>query len=128
MALPNIFYRDLSLDPTVDSMGDISTVTNLDSIKQSLIMMLNTAKGTRIFLPDYGCRVKGFLFEPFDQNTATQIGTEIQETIKNYEPRVDIISINVNMLNQTTTYEIQVTYRVVNTQITDSFKITLDKL
>lgn len=124
----DIYYDDLSLDPKINSVGDISTVINKDSVRQSLQMITSTAKGSRLFLPDYGCRIKGFLFEPFDESTAKQIGNELQETIQNHEPRVEILNINVNMDWQTTTYNIVVAYRLTNTQIVDSINVTLEKI
>lgn len=123
-----IFYRDLPLNPTVTSQGDISDVTNRDSIKQALKMLLNTGRGSRIFLPEYGCRVRGFLFEPFDTHTAQRLGTEITEAIKNYEPRVEILSVNVEMEMAAASYNVDVLYRIVNTQVVDSYQVSLEKL
>jgi len=123
-----IFFRDLPLDPTVNSEGDLSSVTNRDCIKQSLKMMLNTAKGTRIFNSDYGCRVRAFLFEPFDNSTAQRIGNELEESIKNYEQRIQLLNINVDMILSTTSYEVAIVYRIANTQAVDSLKITLERL
>jgi phage baseplate assembly protein W len=123
-----IFYRDLSLNPTVNSEGDIATVTNRDSIKQALKMLLNTGKGSRIFMPDYGCRIRGFLFEMFDETTAKRLGNEIQETIKNYEPRVEILNVTVDMLFASSSYDVSVLYRIVNTNVVDSYKVSLEKL
>lgn len=123
-----IFYRDLPLDPTTNSEGDISSVTNKESIKQSLRMIIDTARGSRIFAPDYGCRIKAFLFEPFDETTANRIGQELEETLKNYEPRVQILSINVGMVLKNSSYDVSVVYRIVNTQVIDGFKVSLEKL
>lgn len=123
-----IFYRDLPLDPTTNSEGDISSVTNKESIKQSLRMIINTARGSRVFAPDYGCRIKAFLFEPFDETTANRIGQELEETIKNYESRVQILSINVGMVLKNSSYDVSLVYRIVNTQVIDAFKISLEKL
>ena len=129
MALPpKTFYEDLPLDPTINSKGDISTVTNLDAIKQSLRMIIETAAGTRIFLPNYGAKVKAFLFEPFDQSTATQIGTQIEESINNYEQRIQLLSVNVIMVQATTSYNVSITYLVLNQQQVDTLQITLGKL
>jgi phage baseplate assembly protein W len=123
-----IFFRDLPLDPSVNSEGDLSSVTNRESIKQSLRMMLNTGKGTRIFMPDYGCRIRGFLFEPFDSTTARRMGEEVQEAIKNHEPRIEILNINVDMIVKDNSYEMSVSYRIVNTQVVDALKVTLERL
>jgi phage baseplate assembly protein W len=129
--MPNkkdIYYEDLSLDPIVNSEGDVSTVTNKDSVKQSIYMIVNTARGSRPFMPDYGSRIKGFLFEPFDESTAKRIGLELQETIQNHEPRIEILSINVNMNWKNTQYDAVVVYRLVNTQQLDALNVTLNKL
>lgn len=124
----DIYYQDLSLDPKINSSGDISTVINKDSIKQSIRLLLNTPKGSRIFLPEYGCRVKAFLFEPFDESTAKRLGEEIQEAIQNYEPRIEILNINVNMKWDTTEYTVVMVYRLANTQTLDTLNVTLEKL
>lgn len=123
-----VFYVDLSLNPEVDSTGDISTEINIDAIKQSLRMMLDTTRGSRIFTPEYGARIKGFLFEPFDTSVAERIGLEIKETISNFEPRVSLINVNVEMDFNKTSYDIQVVYRINNTEVIDVFKVTLEKL
>jgi phage baseplate assembly protein W len=123
-----IFFRDLPLDPSVNSEGDISSVTNKESIKQAIRMMINTGRGSRIFLPDYGCRIRGFLFEPFDETTAKRIGQELEETIKNHEPRVELLNINVGMILKNNSYEVSVVYRIINTQAVDSVKVTLERL
>lgn len=124
----DIYYEDLSLNPEINSEGDVTTVTNKDSIKQSIYMIINTARGSRPFMPDYGSRIKGFLFEPFDESTAKRIGNELQESILNHEPRIEIININVNMDWQNTKYDISVAYRLTNTQKLDLLKVTLEKL
>lgn len=128
MAQQDIYFSDLSLNPIINSQGDISTVTNKESVKQSINMILGTARGSRIFLPNYGSRVKAFLFEPFEESTATRLGAEIEETLKNYEPRIDILNINVNMDWNTYQYDVTIAYRLKNTQLADIQRFTLEKL
>ncbi len=128
MAQQQVYYEDLSLDPIILSNGNIATKIKNEAIKQSLKMLLSTGQGTRLFLPDYGCRVKGFLFEPFDDSTAKRLGIEIEESIRNYEPRVTVINVIVEMDWATTTYNVQILYRVRNTQIVDVVNFDLVKL
>lgn len=128
MASDNIYYEDLDLNPILNSNGDVSTVKNGNSIKQAMTLLLNTPKGSRIFSPDYGCRIRGFLFEPFDESTAKQIGVEIQEAITNYENRIEIVNLQVTMDWKTYSYNIDILYRVINTQYVDNLTITLEKL
>jgi phage baseplate assembly protein W len=122
-----IFYQDLPINPVVDSTGDLSSVQNLNSVKQSIYMILNTPKGTRIFNPEYGSRLKSFLFEPYDDTTARRIGTDLSESLNNWEPRITIININVDM-DGVSGYNIEVIYRIANTQQVDSVNVSLEKL
>jgi phage baseplate assembly protein W len=128
MAKQQIFYEDLSLDPKILSDGNVSTETNEKSIKQSLNMLMNTSRGTRMFLPDYGCRINSFLFQPFDETTAKQIGIEIEETLRNFERRIEVMSVSVNMDWKTTVYDISIIYKIRNTQALDVSKFNLEKL
>lgn len=128
MANNEIFFSDLPLDITISSNGDIAPVINKDSIKQSLRMLINTARTTRIFVPDYGARIRGFLFEPFDISTANRLGQEIRETIENYEKRITLIDINVIMRDDERSYDVNVTYQITNTNITDTVLVTLERL
>lgn len=128
MAKKTVYYEDLSLDPKIMSDGNVSTETNEKSIKQCLNMLLNTGRGTRMFLPDYGSRIKAFLFQPFDEATAKQIGIEIEETLRNFERRIEVLNVSVNMDWKTTVYDINIIYRVRNTQAVDVSKFNLEKL
>ena len=123
-----IFYKDLPLDITITSSGDIGSVVNSDSIKQSLNMIIETARGTRIFLPEFGARIKAFLFEPFDETTARRIGEELQTTINNYEKRIKLLGVDVQMDNTDSSYEVNVVYRIITTDEVDSLEVSLEKL
>jgi phage baseplate assembly protein W len=123
-----IFFKDLALDITVNSQGDISDVVNAESIKQGLRMMIDTARGSRIFLPDYGCRVRAFLFEPFDEDTARRIGEELQNTIKNYEKRIQLLNLQVQMDFNDNSYEINVIYKIIATNQIENLDVTLERL
>lgn len=123
-----IFYKDLPLDITVNSQGDISDVVNSDSIKQGLKMMVDTGKGTRIFLPDYGCRIRAFLFEPFDEQTARRLAEEIQNTINNYEKRIQLLNLNVEMDFAGNSYSVSVIYRIIATNQVDKVDVSLERL
>jgi phage baseplate assembly protein W len=122
-----IFYQDLPINPSVDSTGDLSSVQNLNSVKQSIYMILNTPKGTRIFNPEYGSRLKTFLFEPYDETTAKRIGVDLSESLSNWEPRITIININVNMAGSNG-YDVEVIYRIANTQQVDKVNVSLERL
>lgn len=123
-----IFYKDLPLDIRVTSTGDINEVVNSDSIKQSLRMITDTARGSRVFFPEFGARIKAFLFEPFDETTGRRIAEELQTTLINYEKRIKILNINVDMDFVENKYEIDVIYQVITTGEVDNLNVALEKL
>ena len=55
-----------------------------------------TVPGERPFNPTLGSEVYRLLFENFDLQTAFAIQTQIKNTINNFEPRVQLRSVNVS--------------------------------
>jgi len=51
---------------------DLSNTTEKE-IRNNLIHLLLTRKGTRYYLPDFGTRLYEFLFDPLDAPTFSQI-------------------------------------------------------
>lgn len=128
MADEQVFFSDLPLDINISSDGDMSLVTNKEAISQSLRMIINTANGSRVFVSDYGCRIRGFLFEPFDETTANRIGEELRESIENYESRITLLDINVIMDINKTSYDVEVSYQIINRKKVETLTVTLEKL
>jgi len=123
-----IFYKDLPLDIKITSTGDISEVVNADSIKQALNMIVETARGTRVFYPEFGARIKSFLFEPFDETTARRLGEELQSTIINFERRIKLLNLDVQMDFTEGSYEIEVVYQIITTGEVDTLQVSLERL
>lgn len=68
---------------------------DVESVKQSLKNLLLTRKGERPFSPNYGSNLYNFLFDPIDIVTETLIREEISVSIRNYEPRVNLLNVLV---------------------------------
>lgn len=88
-------FKDLSITfkphPTT---GDLTTVKGEAAIKQAIINLLLTNKGERFFNSKLGSGLSNLLFEPLDYATAAQVNNEIKNTIRFYEPRINILSIS----------------------------------
>lgn len=72
----------------------LSTTTN-DEIRNNLIHLLLTRKGTRYYLPDFGTRLYEYLFEPIDGQTFSQLESEIRESVSEYIPNITITNIDI---------------------------------
>jgi len=86
------------------------------SIRQSIILILATAKGERVMRPDFGCGINELIFELNSAKTATQTSYLVREALEAYEPRIDILNVdaqpdgkNRNKLNVMIEYRIRST-------------------
>jgi len=72
-----------------------------------------TVPGERPFNPALGSEVYRLLFENFDLQTAFAIQTQIENTIKNFEPRVTLNSVNVAPNPEAYEFNVTITYNIV---------------
>ena len=69
-------------------------INNLDLVKRDLLNHIFTSRGERVFMPNFGTRIPTMAFEPNDQESMDII-TEDLTTVFNYDPRVNLLSLNV---------------------------------
>jgi phage baseplate assembly protein W len=85
-AFPVLFNKQAKL---------VNMSDDVDDINESLWILLNTARGERVMLPNYGCDMREMLFEPMDTNNITFIKDRIQQSINLYESRIEVLKINL---------------------------------
>lgn len=94
------FFKDLPLSFAINPITkDISFAKNEDAVKKSLLNLLRSSTGTRPFRPDFGINLDRYLFEPADYETEVNINKEIADAITRFEPRVQLVSIESNVVN-----------------------------
>jgi hypothetical protein len=92
-------YSDLDFKfKMVPGSGDVNMKTDLAAIRQSVINIIMTSKGERPFSPEFGSNIKSFLFEHFDAITKTVMTAEIKTALVNHEPRVKVLSVDIDEL------------------------------
>lgn len=85
--------RGWTFPPTFDRRARMSGVRMLEheaDIASSLEVLLSTARGERIMVPQYGCNLDELLFESLDTRMRTLMADKIQSAILYHEPRVDL--------------------------------------
>ena len=87
-------FKDINITfkkhPVTD---DLVVSRDASAIKQAIVNLLLTNKGERLMNPDYGSDIRSYLFEPLDYATAGQIDLSIRNTISEFEPRINVISL-----------------------------------
>ncbi len=64
-----------------------------DIVKRSILNILNTHKGSRVYDPDYGTNLYRLVHELNIQRTRNIAKNEVSEAIKKYEPRAQVLQV-----------------------------------
>lgn len=75
--------------------GYFSRSVNAKLVNSGLRDVIRTVRGERFMLPDYGCNVRNFLFEPLDEGTFLAIKDDVVTSIRKYLKKVSIGKIQV---------------------------------
>jgi uncharacterized protein len=106
-------FKDLSVTfkkhPVTD---DLVTVKDKASITQSIVNLLLTSKGERLFQPNLGSSIYKTLFEPLDYGTAAMIKGEVTDVIQRYEPRISILKVIVTPDFDSNGYSVELAYSI----------------
>ena len=107
-------FKDISMSFKVNPLNDdLIAIKNQTAIARSLRNLVLTAPGERFFNNNLGSRVNQLLFENMDDLTAASIKSEIENTIKNYEPRVKLLSTKVAANPDSYEFDVVITYEIV---------------
>ena len=84
-----------SFPPRPDGRGGIALSGDTTDIEQAINIILGTGPGERVMRPDFGCKIHDLAFAPINANTLGQVQRYVEEAIGWWEPRVDVVDIDV---------------------------------
>lgn len=88
--------RGLSFPIRQEREGNFQTADYEESVRQSVFLILSTAKGERVMRPDFGCGIYDLVFELKTATTEARIIQEVQDALLRFEPRIDVLEVRVN--------------------------------
>ena len=91
---------------------DLNVSYDMQAVKNSIANLLSTKKSEKILNPEYGLRLEDYLFEPITETTATAIYNEILNAITIFEPRVQVVDLQVIPVPDQYQYIINIALRV----------------
>ena len=130
-------YKDIALDITQSELlvpginlpvpsTDIKASFDLAAIRNSLQNLFNTIPGQRFLFPDYGLDLYQWLFTPITEGNAYALGNKIFSTIAKYEPRVNVVSVDVQTLPDDNQYNISIIVNIPLLNIRTTIDSVLD--
>jgi phage baseplate assembly protein W len=79
-----------------NTTGEVLMTSDEEDIEASLKILLATAFGERFLQPKYGLNMHETLFEPMSTTTTTFLKERIKLAILIYEPRVNLVSLDLD--------------------------------
>jgi phage baseplate assembly protein W len=126
---PTRIYSDLDLGFIAHpNSGDLVKVLDINSVKQSVKLLVFTMFGERRFAPDLGSPTFGLLFEPLDQITSELIKQSILQVLNNNELRIIVNELVVTPNYDQNSYAITLYFTIVNIPLPINFSFSLARL
>jgi phage baseplate assembly protein W len=76
------------------STGRIAMSEAAQDIRESILIILSTARGERVMRPDFGCGIHELVFSPMNRATLGLFESRVRDSITKFEPRVEIVSLD----------------------------------
>lgn len=108
-------FTDLDLNFEINPQTkDVLKKVDNNAIKQSVRNLIDTKKWDFPFHPEIYSQVRSLLFENFSPITKISIERTLRSLLENYEPRISIISIDVEDNTDKNAIQINLRYRIIN--------------
>jgi phage baseplate assembly protein W len=122
-------WRDLDLNFKIHPIRkDINKNKAEIAVINSIKNLISTRHYEVPFQPELGCNVQKLLFEPLDSVTATLIEREISETITNFEPRAEVVSLTVLADFDNNGFKVEMLFKIVNRTDPVAIKFFLERV
>jgi len=111
-------FKDVSMtfqrNPLTD---DLIVLKNTNAIARSIRNIVFTIPGEKFFNQDFGSNITNSLFETIDDLSAITIRDEIRQSIRSYEPRVNLISVNVYPDYDNNAFDVTIVYEIIGADV-----------
>ncbi len=121
-------YVDLDFNFFANPVNDdVSKKIDDNAIKQSIRNLILMKKYDSPFHPDLCSQVQDSLFEIINPLTASIIKRAVTYTLENFEPRIELISVDVVDVPDRNRVDIAVVYKIKATGITSTYHFAVNK-
>ena len=111
------FYgRGLAYPLQISAKGGLAESAGMHKIEEAIRVILGTNYGERVMRPRFGCNLKNLMFAPNDSATANLARVYVEEGLRRWEPRIELMDLRIQNDNRQGCLLIDITYRVRATQ------------
>ena len=111
-------FKDISMSFQVNPLNnDLIALKNETAISRSIRNIVFTVPGEKFFNENFGSRISQSLFETIDEISASTIADEIRNSINNYEPRVQLLSVDVYPDYDNNSFDAVIVYNIIGADV-----------
>lgn len=104
-----------------DATGALGWASGDANVEQSLHLLLMTAAGERLMRADLGTEAERMVFAPGSERYLRLLETTVQEAVRDWESRVDLIEVRAEVdASDATRVLVSIAYRVRQTNTRQS--------
>ncbi len=86
-----------------------------EDVRSSIRIILETITGERVMLPNFGCNLQPYIFEPMTPATITLIQKIVFEALSFHEPRIIVGDITYKLDEAGGVLELEIPYTIITT-------------
>ena len=111
-------FKDISMSFKVNPLNDdLIVLKNENAIARSIRNIVFTLPGEKFFDENFGSRISKSLFDNIDDLTAATIRDEIERSIRNNEPRVNLRSVQTIPNFENNEFDVTITYDIIGADV-----------
>ena len=121
-------YSDIDL--TLEARpadGDIYKKLDAAAVKQSIKNILLTNFYEKPYRPTFGGNLGGLLFDLMDDTTGDAMVQQILDALKRYEPRAQVLQLDVDATPDYNDVTVRLEFRVIATGVVETLKVNLNE-
>jgi phage baseplate assembly protein W len=111
----DIIGQGWKFPPKVNASGGLDWSSGPDRIRDAIWIVLSTSPGERVMRPTFGAGVQDYVFEPNSAAFRTRLASAISDALSKWEPRINIVNINVSAGDELSLVNISIDYTIRTT-------------
>ena len=103
-------------------VGVIEAVSGDEDVRQSIHLILATARGERVMRPDFGCGIHDLVFAAVSTQLIARVRREVEDALRTYEARIEVLRVAVATGGLAVgRLDVEIDYRVRTTNQTGNY-------
>ena len=111
-------FKDLSMSFRSNPLNDdLIGLKNESAIARSIRNIVFTLPGEKFFDEDFGSNISQSLFENIDEISAAEITDEIEQSLVNYEPRINLLQVRAFPNFDNNQFDVRIIYEIIGASV-----------